>query len=117
MIFSRRSECAWTTFPAGLPIPGRTLGPRRDDPVSSIRERAMIEARRHWMQGAAGMIACAASGGSAHAGARFEVEYTDVQWRTRLNPEQYAVLRESGTERAYTSPLNREKRRGTYACA
>jgi peptide-methionine (R)-S-oxide reductase len=77
----------------------------------------MIEARRHWMQGAAGMIACAASGGSAHAGARFEVEYTDVQWRTRLNPEQYAVLRESGTERAYTSPLNREKRRGTYACA
>lgn len=39
------------------------------------------------------------------------------EWRKRLTPEQYAVLREEGTERAGSSPLNGEKRKGTYACA
>jgi peptide-methionine (R)-S-oxide reductase len=39
------------------------------------------------------------------------------EWRKRLTPEQYAVLREEGTERAGSSPLDREKRKGTFACA
>jgi len=39
------------------------------------------------------------------------------EWRKRLSPEQYAVLREEGTERAGTSPLDGEKRKGTYVCA
>jgi peptide-methionine (R)-S-oxide reductase len=39
------------------------------------------------------------------------------EWRKRLSPEQFAVLREEGTERAGTSPLDREKRKGTFACA
>ena len=42
---------------------------------------------------------------------------TDADWRKRLNPQQYDVLRKHGTERAGTSPLNREKRKGTFACA
>jgi peptide-methionine (R)-S-oxide reductase len=42
---------------------------------------------------------------------------TDAQWRQRLTPEQYHVLREEGTERAGTSPLNAEKRKGTFQCA
>jgi peptide-methionine (R)-S-oxide reductase len=42
---------------------------------------------------------------------------TDAQWRARLTPEQYAVLREEGTERAGTSPLNNEKRKGMFHCA
>ena len=42
---------------------------------------------------------------------------TDAEWRARLTPEQYRVLREHGTERAGTSPLNREKREGTFVCA
>jgi len=42
---------------------------------------------------------------------------TDAQWRQRLTPMQYNVLREEGTERAGTSPLNAEKRKGTYQCA
>jgi peptide-methionine (R)-S-oxide reductase len=39
------------------------------------------------------------------------------EWRKRLTPEQFAVLREEGTERAGSSPLDREKRKGTFACA
>jgi len=42
---------------------------------------------------------------------------SDADWRKRLNPQQYDVLRKHGTERAGTSPLNREKRKGTFACA
>lgn len=42
---------------------------------------------------------------------------SDAQWRQRLTPAQYHVLREEGTERAGTSPLNSEKRKGAYHCA
>ncbi len=42
---------------------------------------------------------------------------TDAEWRQRLTPEQYKVMRSHGTERACTSPLNAEKRTGTYHCA
>ena len=53
----------------------------------------------------------------ASAAERFEVTRTPEQWRRVLSPAAYAVLREGKTERAGTSPLNGEKRRGTYACA
>ncbi|MGE0045587.1 MAG: peptide-methionine (R)-S-oxide reductase MsrB [Hyphomonadaceae bacterium] len=42
---------------------------------------------------------------------------TPAQWRERLSPEAFRVLRREGTERAGTSPLDRERRRGTYVCA
>jgi peptide-methionine (R)-S-oxide reductase len=45
------------------------------------------------------------------------VEKTDEEWRKTLTPEQFHVLREHGTERAGTSPLNWEKRDGTFSCA
>ncbi len=48
---------------------------------------------------------------------RFEVALSDAQWRARLRPEQYAVLRRQGTEPPFSSPLDREKRPGVYACA
>jgi peptide-methionine (R)-S-oxide reductase len=41
----------------------------------------------------------------------------DAEWKKRLTPGQYAVLRGEGTEHAGTSPLNDEKRAGTYHCA
>ena len=47
----------------------------------------------------------------------FEVAYSDEEWRRRLTREQYYVLRTHGTERAGTSPLNGEKRAGTFNCA
>jgi peptide-methionine (R)-S-oxide reductase len=45
------------------------------------------------------------------------VALTETQWRERLSPEQYRVLRKEGTEQAWTSPLNDEKRKGTFVCA
>ena len=47
----------------------------------------------------------------------FPVRQTDEEWRELLTSEQYRVLRGHGTERAFTSPLDDEKRSGTFACA
>lgn len=47
----------------------------------------------------------------------FDVQKTDEEWRRTLTPGQFHVLREHGTERAGTSPLNQEKRHGTFVCA
>ena len=47
----------------------------------------------------------------------FEVTHSDAEWRTLLTSEQYAVLRQSGTERPFTSPLLEEHRPGIFACA
>ena len=54
---------------------------------------------------------------AAEESAVFEVSYSDAEWRQRLTPAQYGVLRQHGTERAGTSPLNDEKRAGTFHCA
>ncbi|HEX2215384.1 MAG TPA: peptide-methionine (R)-S-oxide reductase MsrB [Xanthobacteraceae bacterium] len=50
-------------------------------------------------------------------GKSFEVTRSDEEWRRLLDDQQYYVLRKHGTERAGTSPLNREKRKGTFVCA
>ncbi|HWF01230.1 MAG TPA: peptide-methionine (R)-S-oxide reductase MsrB [Caulobacteraceae bacterium] len=47
----------------------------------------------------------------------YPVSHTPAQWRALLKPEAYRVLREQGTETAYTSPLLNEHRRGVFACA
>jgi peptide-methionine (R)-S-oxide reductase len=47
----------------------------------------------------------------------FEVQKPDAEWKRILTPAQYDVLRHHGTERPGSSPLNQEKRKGTFACA
>jgi peptide-methionine (R)-S-oxide reductase len=47
----------------------------------------------------------------------FEVSHTDEEWRKLLTPEAYNVLRKHGTEPPGSSPLDSEKRHGTYLCA
>jgi peptide-methionine (R)-S-oxide reductase len=58
-------------------------------------------------------------GRSAHAasGETFPVQHTDAEWRSLLTPSQHDVLREEGTERAFSSQLDVETRKGTYSCA
>ncbi len=46
-----------------------------------------------------------------------KIRRSDAEWRKVLTPEQFDVLREEGTERARSSPLNDEKRAGEYRCA
>ncbi|HYI41731.1 MAG TPA: peptide-methionine (R)-S-oxide reductase MsrB [Allosphingosinicella sp.] len=55
--------------------------------------------------------------GAAEAAERFEVTKTPAEWRRLLGAQRYAVLREAATERAGSSPLDREKRRGAFLCA
>jgi peptide-methionine (R)-S-oxide reductase len=54
--------------------------------------------------------------GDAKADRKFEVTKTDAEWRKLLSPAAYKVLRDEGTERPFTSPLNHEKRKGIFAC-
>ncbi len=44
------------------------------------------------------------------------IDKTNAEWKRLLTPEQYYILREEGTERPFSSPLNREKRNGMYVC-
>lgn len=46
-----------------------------------------------------------------------KIELTDAQWRERLTPEQYQILREAGTERAFTGKYDQNKQAGEYKCA
>ena len=80
----------------------------------------MIGRRTFIAAGSAALVGGAALFGTRRSEARegkFEINLSEAEWRRRLTPQQYAVLREESTERAGSSPLNREKRRGVYACA
>jgi len=69
--------------------------------------------------------ALAACGGKSEAASRSEAAFatspwrklSDAQWKKRLSPAAYDVLRRQGTERAGSSPLNDEHGRGTFVCA
>ena len=54
---------------------------------------------------------------SAAPSGRFAVNRSAAEWRRLLGPQRYAVLREANTERPFTSPLNKEHRRGVFVCA
>ena len=79
--------------------------------------------RRHLLSTGAAALAAMATGlaprraPAAAAVEPFEIRYTDAEWRARLTPQQYVVLRQEGTERPGSSPLDKEYRSGTYACA
>jgi peptide-methionine (R)-S-oxide reductase len=79
--------------------------------------------RRHLLIGLLGAVVTpavalrlrAANGGTS---VKIEkLERSEAEWRQVLTPEQFNVLREEGTERAGSSPLNDEKRPGTFQCA
>ncbi|RZJ82745.1 MAG: peptide-methionine (R)-S-oxide reductase [Massilia sp.] len=47
----------------------------------------------------------------------FRFKLTDEEWRKKLTPDQYTVLRQEGTERPFSSQLNHNEKQGTYSCA
>ena len=69
--------------------------------------------------GAAAVAALWSSGmtGGAQAATKFPLTLTDAEWKKRLSPAAYQVLRHEDTERPYTSPLLNEHRAGIFACA
>jgi len=88
--------------------------------------RSPLIARRGLLLGTAGLIAAACSGrADARPPDAIDRKYatspwrkiTDAEWRRRLSPAAYRTLRREATERPFTSPLDKEKRRGTFVCA
>src|ERR1700722_6663219 len=80
----------------------------------------MMKRRLLLTGGAVGLAAVAGASWhtpTSHATETFAVTHSDAEWRKRLTPDQYAVLRQSDTERPFTSPLLHEARRGTFTCA
>ncbi len=77
---------------------------------------------RRTLLGAGGFAACGTiawllGGRRVEAQPRiYPFRLADAEWRRRLGPQRYAILREAHTERAGTSPLNGEHRRGTFLC-
>ncbi|WP_027796679.1 peptide-methionine (R)-S-oxide reductase MsrB [Paraburkholderia acidipaludis] len=80
---------------------------------------AVMAALGQWRVKAAQPVGglAAATGTAAGPGADFAVVHTDAEWHKLLTPAQYDVLRNAGTERPFTSPLNDEHRAGIFACA
>src|SRR4051812_13315116 len=85
------------------------------------RQRMTVMNRRSLLLGGAALLVGADATRllrfPAQAAETFEVMHMDEEWRRLLTPEQYRVLRQHGTERAGSSPLDGEKRVGTFACA
>ena len=80
----------------------------------------MITKRLLLTGGATGLAMAAASRWwttPSQATETFPVTHTDAEWHKLLTPQQFAVLRQSGTEYPFTSPLLHEERAGKFACA
>ncbi|MFP7673734.1 peptide-methionine (R)-S-oxide reductase MsrB [Marivita sp. S0852] len=72
--------------------------------------------RRHFLKAAAALGLTASAKGATASQGTFEVTRTDAEWNAMLTPAEYRVMREHGTERAFTSPLNSENRAGMFHC-
>jgi peptide-methionine (R)-S-oxide reductase len=77
----------------------------------------MMFSRRDWLASGAALGAMTLAGCSQAAPQKFEFALSDGEWKKRLSPAAYETLRHAGTERPYSSALNKEKRKGTFACA
>jgi len=75
-----------------------------------------LDRRRLLVMGAALPFVSACSAAPAEA-KNYPKGKTDAEWRKVLTKDQFYVLRQAGTERAFTSPLDKEKRKGTFVCA
>ena len=67
--------------------------------------------------GCIGLIDRSNAAAASEASGIVPLRLSEAEWKKRLTPAQFDVLRNEGTERAQSSPLNAEKRNGTYHCA
>ena len=81
----------------------------RDAFAQSMDKKAVEDMQKNWKS----LLA----DGTPEVTAKPELKLSKDEWRKRLSPAAYDVLREEGTERAGTSPLNGEKRPGVFVCA
>lgn len=76
--------------------------------------------RRSFLGASGALVVCSMVGLRSSGAAtpiHFAVSHSPAEWRRILGPQRYAVLREASTERAFTSPLLKEHRKGTFLCA
>lgn len=102
------------------------MGERRIRPYILSMMHTQISRRLFLASGsAAALAACSSQSADAGAGNASTNIHSDSEWRTlspadweaRLSKDAFYVLRQEGTERAFTSPLNDEKREGVFHCA
>ena len=77
----------------------------------------MTMKRRYFLTTLAALFAAQRVAEAADAPTIQKVKLSDDEWKKRLPPEAYAVLRHEATERPGSSPFNSEKRKGTFVCA
>lgn len=82
-----------------------------DTPTSS--RRSFIG----WLSAGAALPVLSACGSAPAEARSFPIKRSEAQWRKQLTKQEFYVLRQAGTERAYSSPLDKEKRKGTFVCA
>ena len=70
-----------------------------------------------WMSAGVSLAVLPSCESSKAEAKSFPVTLSEAQWRKKLTKAEFYVLRQEGTERAYTSPLDKEARRGTFVCA
>jgi peptide-methionine (R)-S-oxide reductase len=83
--------------------------PARDAFAQAADRKAVEDMQKNWK--------ALLAEGTPEVAATPPLKLSNDEWRKRLSPAAYDVLREEGTERAGTSPLNGEKRAGVFACA
>lgn len=70
-----------------------------------------------WLGAGAALPVLAACGGPRAQAKTWPVSRSDAEWKKRLGAEEYRILRKAGTERPFSSPLDKERRAGTFHCA
>lgn len=84
-----------------------------NDSPGTLSRRRLIG----WLGAAVAVPVLAACGAGDAAARTYPVQFAEAEWRKRLTPAQFHILREKGTEYPGTSPLLNEHRRGTFVCA
>ncbi len=70
-----------------------------------------------WLSAGAALPLLSACGSTPAEARSFPIKRSEAQWRKKLTKQEFYVLRQAGTERAYSSPLDKENRKGTFVCA